>query len=1149
MSVVDRRYRLEDRTLTGAAAPARVHLTGTQAIIRMLLAQAEADRAAGLDTAGFVSGYRGSPLGAVDQEMWKAAERLDAARIRFLPAINEDLAATAVLGTQKVESDPQRTAAGVFALWYGKGPGVDRSGDALRHGHAYGASPHGGVLVVAGDDHGCVSSSMSHQSDLAMQAWGMPVIHPASIAEYVRFGLWGWAASRASGAWVGFKAISEVVESAASVPVAPLPVFRPAEIDAGPDGLHWRWPDLPGPQIEARLSRKLAAVAAFARANPLDRLTVAAARPRLLVAAVGKAHGDVMEALRVGGATEAALAEAGVAVLKVGLVHPLSPILTELAATAEEVLVVEEKAPVVETALRAALYGAARRPRILGKADGAGAALLPSAVELRPHRVAAALAARLAPLGVALRVPPAWQADEEARPAGLPVRSPYFCSGCPHSTSTKVPEGSRAGAGIGCHFMANWMDRSTTGLVPMGAEGVDWVGQAPFTREAHIFQNLGDGTFFHSGLLAIRQAVAAGTRITYKLLFNDAVAMTGGQKPDGVLTVAGITRMAAAEGVRRIVVVADDPAKHGADAGFAPGTALHGRDELDAVQRRLREEPGVTLLIHDQVCATEARRRRKREGAPPPARHVVINDLVCEGCGDCQKKSNCLSVVPVETEFGRKRAIDAASCNTDLSCLKGFCPSFVTVEGGVKKRRTAAAVPAEEVFQRAAALPERAGAPGEAPWELLVAGIGGTGIVTVGALVTMAAHLSGLGASVLDFTGFAQKGGQVLSHLRIAHTPALLHGVRLDRGRADAVIAADLVVATGAEALGVLDAARTRVLANTEESQTGAMLRDPEGRIDGGALTGLLRRRAASVETLEARKLAEALTGEPIAANVLLLGFAWQRGLVPVPLAALDRAIELNGAAVAANRLALAWGRLAAAEPDFVAAQMPQTAAPATAVEEVVARRAAFLAEYQDEAYAARYRARVAAARRAEAALGEGTRLTEAVARNLFRLMAVKDEYEVARLHAETGFVARTLAGFEGRPRLRFHLAPPLLARPGPDGEKRKIAFGPWVVPVFRVLARLRRLRGTRLDPFGHTAERRMERRMLAEYEATLDRMLPTLTRERLPAMVELASLPATVRGFGHVKAKAAEAAETRRAALLARLVPAAPARAEARAA
>ena len=703
-AAIDLAYGLEDRY---ARERGRVFLTGTQALVRLVLEQAAADKARGLRTAGFVSGYRGSPLGGVDQEMWRAAKRLEAAGVRFQPAINEDLAAAAVLGTQRVEGDPARTVDGVFALWYGKGPGVDRAGDALKHGNAYGASPNGGVLVVAGDDHGAVSSSMPFQSDLAFLAWSMPVVHAASVAEYVPFGLWGYALSRSCGAWVGFKAMSEVVESAASVELQPPRSFsEPSGFAMPPGGLHQRWPDLPSPRIEERLLLKLAAARAFARTNPLDRLVVAPADPRLLIVTVGKAHGDVMEALRVGGLSPERLSDAGVAVLKIGLVHPLETSLIErLAERVDEILVVEEKAPVVERQLKEALYNAPRRPRIVGKADETGAPLIAEAAELRPSILAPMLAGRLARLGLTLDSPEAQRASLSPPEATrAPARSPYFCSGCPHSTSTRVPEGSEAHAGIGCHFMAVWMDRSTVGIVPMGAEGVDWTGQAPFTAMPHVFQNLGDGTYFHSGHLAIRQAVAAGVNVTYKILYNDAVAMTGGQPIDGALTVPQITRLVAAEGVTRIAVVSDDPSQYDGADGFAPGVTVHHRDDLDAVQRELREVPGVTILVYDQTCAAEKRRRRKRGTYPDPGKRVVINELVCEGCGDCQVKSNCLSVVPVDTEFGRKRQIDQSSCNMDFSCVKGFCPSFVTVEGGALRRGAGADIAAEEVFARAAAL-------------------------------------------------------------------------------------------------------------------------------------------------------------------------------------------------------------------------------------------------------------------------------------------------------------------------------------------------------------------------------------------------------------------------------------------------------------
>jgi indolepyruvate ferredoxin oxidoreductase len=1211
---LDRSYRLDDRY---AKAEGRVFLTGTQALVRLMLEQAAADRAAGFNTAGFVSGYRGSPLGGVDQEFWKAQALIDAVGVRFQPAINEDLAATAILGTQQVGSDPGAMVEGVFALWYGKGPGVDRSGDALRHGNAYGSSPRGGVLVVAGDDHGCVSSSMSHQSDHALMAWSMPVLHPASVADYVPFGLYGFALSRFSGAWVGFKAISETVESSASVLVGERPAFTiPADYTPPAGGLHYRWPDLPSPRIEQRLTHKLAAVRAFARANPIDRLVVAPARPRLLIAALGKAFGDVMEALRAGGFPAERLAEAGVAVVKIGLVFPVSDFVRELAAGVEEVLVVEEKGPVVETQLKELLYNLPtdRRPRILGKRDEGGAPLIATDAELRPSRVAPALAQRLARLGLTLDIPPL--APPEPVAADHPARSAYFCSGCPHNISTKVPEGSEAFAGIGCHFMASWMDRDTGGITQMGGEGVNWAGRAPFTGNGHVFQNLGDGTYFHSGHLAIRQAVSAGVNITYKILFNDAVAMTGGQPIDGMLDVAQITRLVAGEGVKRIAVVSDEPEKYAQT--FAPGVTVHHRDDLDVVQRELREVPGVSVLVYDQTCAAEKRRRRKKGLYPDPPKRVVINELVCEGCGDCQQKSNCLSIVPVETEFGRKRQIDQSSCNKDFSCLNGFCPSFVTVEGGALRKHIGADIAADELFARAASLPEPAAGLGREPFEIVVAGIGGTGVVTIGAIIAMAAHLEGHAASVLDFMGFAQKGGQVLSHVRLARDPAHLHQTRIDQGRANAIIACDLVVATSRDGLGLIAPDKTRIVANTREIPTGAMLRKPDAKVETGLLEALIKRRLGDAGTrapsplagegreggrrsdselrslsspagaerrgrgsrvaqvvgvsgspslpriksgfagddsgraspalhayasIDAHRLAERLVGDAIQANMLILGFAWQGGLVPVSLAAIEQAIGLNGVAVDQNRRAFAWGRLAAGDPGFVAGFAGDDHGPVKTLDEIVARRVAFLTAYQDAAYAERYRRRIETVREVERRALGSEALAAAVAKNLFKLMAYKDEYEVARLYTEGSFAARLAREFEGEVKLTFHLAPPLLSRPRPgETEPRKQAFGRWMLPVFRSLAKLKRLRGTKLDPFGYTAERRAERQLIADYEAMLDDLLPQLGRADFDTILALARLPESIRGFGPVKERAIAAADLRKSELSTKLRESVPA-------
>ena len=920
-------YALADNL---SARAGTVFMTGTQALIRLALMQRQHDAALGLATQGFISGYRGSPLGMVDQQAWKAKQQLDAAGVRFLPAINEELGATAVLGTQRVESDPERTADGVFAMWYGKGPGVDRAGDALKHGNAYGSSPHGGVLVVAGDDHGCVSSSMPHQSDQTLQSWHMPVLAPANVAEYLEFGLYGWALSRFSGNWVGFTALSEVVESGSTVDLdeanARAAAWKSAaEVEAATglvrpaDGLHYRWPDLPSLQIEQRLHAKLDAVRAFAKINSIDRAIVAAPRATVGVITCGKAHFDLLEVFRRLDIPLAALADAGVRIYKVGLAYPLEP--TRLDAFAEgldEILVIEEKAGLVEQQLRDQLYNRAVRPSVVGKRDAAGRPLVSALGELRPSRlieiVADWLAGRFRQLDRRHLVRDFTVPELLSNASDAVKRVPYFCAGCPHNTSTKVPEGSRAQAGIGCHFMASWMDRDTEGLIQMGGEGVDWVSHAMFTKVPHVFQNLGDGTYYHSGYLAIRQAIAAGTNVTYKILFNDAVAMTGGQPVDGIISVDRVARQVEAEGATKVVVLSDDIAKYDAiKARFPAGTEFHGRAELDAVQRRLREMKGVTILIYEQTCAAEKRRRRKKGELVDPARRLFINERVCEGCGDCSVQSNCVAVIPLETGLGRKRAIDQSSCNKDYSCAKGFCPSFVGVVGGrLRKHQGALAGPGAARFQSlVAALPIPAAHEWAGPYDLLVTGVGGTGVVTVGAVIAMAAHLEGHSASVLDFMGFAQKGGSVLSFVRLAKDKAALNQVRIDAQQADAVLACDVVVAASADALQTVRHGRTRVLANRHEIPVAESLSNPDASLQVEGLLAKLEFAAGAdrVETMDAQQLAQDFLGDSIVSNVLAIGYAWQRGLVPVGLAAMLRALELNGVAVESNKAAFAFGR------------------------------------------------------------------------------------------------------------------------------------------------------------------------------------------------------------------------------------------------
>ena len=1156
-------YKLSDNLWAAGGA---VFLTGTQALVRLLVMQRERDAAAGLNTQGFISGYRGSPLGMVDQAVWKAGKKFTEAGIRFVPAINEELAATQVLGTQRVESDPERTVEGVFGMWYGKGPGVDRAGDAIKHGNAYGSSPHGGVLVVAGDDHGCVSSSMPHQSDHAFQAWQMPIVSPANVAEMLTFGLYGWALSRYSGAWVGFTALSEVVESAGTVDLDAVLAHADAWVDADAvrertghvapaDGLHYRWPDLPSLRIESRLTDKLAAVAAFARVNSIDREVIASPQATVGIVTCGKAHLDLMEVLRRLQITPEMLATAGVRLYKVALSFPLETTrMRTFAQGLTEILVIEEKGAIVETQLRDLFYNAPAdaRPVLIGKHDQTGTPLVSALGELRPSRLIELVAHWLAVhfpdntvLGDHLQhvrdfTPP----DLLANDSDSVKRVPYFCAGCPHNTSTKVPEGSTARAGIGCHFMANWMDRSTAGLIQMGGEGVDWISHAMFTKTPHVFQNLGDGTYYHSGYLAIRQAVAAKATITYKILYNDAVAMTGGQPVDGVISVDRIARQVESEGVKEVVVVSDDIGKYDAIRSLFPtGTEFHDRTELDTVQRRLREVAGVTVLIYEQTCAAEKRRRRKKGELVDPPKRLLINEAVCEGCGDCTVQSNCVAVLPHETAMGRKRKIDQTACNKDYSCEKGFCPSFVGVTGGKLRKKSGALSAGKDAFLgRVAALPLPQAHAWDGPWDLLVTGVGGTGVVTVGAVIAMAAHLEGKSASVLDFMGFAQKGGSVLSFVRLADVPERLNQVRIDTQQADAVLACDMVVAASPEALQTVRHGRTRIVTNVHEIPVAESLKNPDADLKTEALLAKMRFAAGDhlVETFDAQSLAEEFLGDTITANILAMGYAWQRGLVPISLAAMRRAIELNGVAVESNLLSFALGRLAAGNP----AALREEAAPKAdddTLEGLIARGIDHLTGYQNAAWAQRFEAAVRRAQQAEQACTGGDAslpLTRAVARSLMKLMSYKDEYEVARLYTDGSFLRQLADQFEGDVKLEFHMAPPLLARPKNGQPPKKIALGAWMLPAMKLLAKGKALRGGWFDLFGHTEERRMERNLVTQFERRVDELTTNLTADRLPSAIQIAALPLSMRGYGHVKIANVALARAREAELLHRFMP-----------
>ncbi|OFW98969.1 MAG: pyruvate ferredoxin oxidoreductase, partial [Alphaproteobacteria bacterium RIFCSPHIGHO2_12_FULL_63_12] len=1000
---------------------------------------------------------------------------------------------------------------------------------------------HGGVLVVAGDDHGCASSSMSHQSDVAMMSWYMPTLNPASIAEYIEFGLYGFALSRFSGMWAGFKAISETVESAASVILPATPTFNiPTDFEAPEGGLNFRWPDLPGMQIERRMKFKKEAVRAFARANPIDRALYNIADARYGIITTGKAHADVLEALAILGVDERRARAIGLDIYKIGIVWPLENEGAErFMAGKEEVLVVEEKRGIIESQLKEYLYDrATSKPKlILGKHDERGAPLISWVDELSPSMLAPIIATRLKRVFPDLDFSDALARLERAsHPASAPggaKRVPYFCSGCPHNTSTKVPEGSKALAGIGCHFMASWMDRDTSSLIQMGGEGVNWASKSMFLKDRpHIFQNLGDGTYYHSGYLAIRQAIAASANITYKILFNDAVAMTGGQPIDGVLTVPAMASQIKAEGVRKIVIVSDQPEKIIENGGIPAEIAVRSRDDLDEVQRDLREIKGVTAIIYEQTCAAEKRRRRKKGDYPDPPKRIFINELVCEGCGDCSTQSNCLSIVPVETEFGRKRKIDQSSCNKDYSCVKGFCPSFVSVEGGELKRPESRSVD-PGLAALLDHLPSPALTPVERAFDLLVAGVGGTGVVTIGAIITMAAHLEGKGASVLDFMGFAQKGGSVLSYVRIGKTPAALNQVRIDIGEAESLIACDLVVATDERALAVMQRGQTRAVANIDIMPTADFIRNRSVDFAGRQRVATLRAACGddNVAAVDATQIALRLLGDTVFSNMFLLGFAWQKSLVPVGEPAILRAIELNGVAAEKNKYAFALGRAAAVDAAAVLRSAGLSAEPAKeeALDAFVARRKEFLAQYQDGAYADSYAAYVGDIRRQSSAVDMDGVFSRTVARNLFKLMAYKDEYEVARLYTDGAFRKKLAAEFSGDYRLKFHMAPPVLNRGTDDlGRPKKSEFGPWLYAALRLLKHFKFLRGGPFDPFGKSHERRLERELIEKYRARILDIAGRLTSENLTRAIEIANIPDEIRGYGPVKLAAIEKAEQR---------------------
>ena len=1132
---------LEDKY---TASSGKVFISGTQALVRLPIVQMRRDRAAGLNTGTFISGYRGSPVGGLDFAYVQARKHLNEHGIVFQPGVNEDLAATAVWGSQQAMLSPGVNKDGVLGIWYGKGPGVDRCGDVFKHANSAGASSNGGVLAIAGDDHLAKSSTVAHQSDHAFMAAIMPMLFPSSVHEFVELGLLGIAMSRYSGLWVAYKVIADTIETTGVVDLAgeERRFVTPADFEIPAGGLNIRWPDDRYAQDERLQEHKAYAAIAFARANRVDQLVIDSRKPRFGIVSSGKAYENVREALRHMGIDAATADAIGLRLYKVRMPWPLEPEgVRHFSEGLEEVLVIEERREVIEHQIKQQLFNwrADVRPRIVGKFDDKDRHILSLHEEITTGVALRAIAIRLLKFDLPedLRSRLANLLDHYQKRHDLktghksPIaRTPYFCSGCPHNTSTRVPEGSRAMAGIGCHFMALWMNRSTETYTHMGGEGVPWMGIAPFTSENHVFANLGDGTYFHSGLLAIRQSVAGGANITYKILYNDAVAMTGGQHVDGQLSVPQLSHQLASEGVREIWLVSDEPEKYSLSE-LAPGVQRRGREYLDEVQRHLREIPGCTAIIYDQTCASEKRRRRKRGTMVDPQKRVFINPLVCEGCGDCSVQSNCISIEPLETEFGRKRQINQSSCNKDFSCVNGFCPSFVTVEGGELRKRQLPALSGER-------LSEPVVRPLGSVYNIAITGVGGTGVLTIGAILGMAAHLEGKAAIIQDFSGLAQKGGAVLSHVRIADEPDKIASAQIVTGEADVLIAADTVVAASKEAVALYEKSRTLAVLNTHLAPVADFVlnRDFDFR-ESDVVAAISRYTADMASRLDFGRLAEAVCGDTIATNIMMLGFACQKGMLPVSPASLERAIELNAVAVKANKIAFGWGRRFAQYPsqagEILASLDGKPAEPAS-LAQIVDRRAEFLVAYQNAAYAQRYRDLVARVEAAEKQTGKRRDLTNAVARYYFKLLAYKDEYEVARLYTDGDFERRIRETFAGDFKLKFHLAPPVFkGETLPNGRPAKRLFGQWMMLGFRLLARMKRLRGTPLDPFGYSAERRMERRLISDYEAMIGDLLGRLGKENHALAVTLAKLPDTIRGYGPVKHAAVARAEAEKAEML----------------
>ncbi|MGB0747547.1 MAG: indolepyruvate ferredoxin oxidoreductase family protein [Magnetospiraceae bacterium] len=1121
----------------------RVFLSGNQAYARLPFEMHRRDRLAGLNTGGFVSGYRGSPFGHFDQDMKGVSKQLAERDITFNPGVNEAMAATAVWGSQQIDFFGSKKKDGVFGLWYGKGPGVDQAGDALRHANLWGTHPNGGVVMAVGDDPMSRSSSIQQQSEQVLSSLCIPVFHASNVQDVYDYGLLAYSLSRYAGVWVAVKTVSDIAESWYMVDVEAQRTWAqiPQDFEIPACGVHIRWPDLSVDQDERMTTARLPAARAFAKTNKLNHVALDSPKRRFGIVTAGKSFVDKLEALEDLGIDAAQRESLGLAVFKVGLIWPLEKeSLLDFAQTVEELVVIEESRPFLETQIKDHLYSLPgdKQPRVMGKWDLQGNPLFPSHGEITPAMIARVFDKWLSPHHKTASMDE-WIAlldkTEIKLASSQPAveRTPYFCSGCPHNSSTKQPEGTTQLIGIGCHYLVRLMDRGGVSYTQMGGEGATWAGASPFLERDHAFINLGDGTYYHSGSLAVRQAIAAGVNITYKILFNDAVAMTGGQSHDGPLSVASITHEMTAAGAAKVVVVTDDKSKHKL-TDFADGVVMYQRDKLETVMTDLSKIKGVTVLIYEQTCATELRRRRKRGTAPEPARRAFINQRVCEGCGDCGVQSNCLSVQPLETEFGRKRVIDQSACNKDFSCLKGFCPSFVTIEGGDVAKGQGIQID-EAAFAK---LPEPEVRGAGDVYGVLVAGIGGTGVVTISSLIGEAAQSEGRASQVLDLTGMAQKFGAVYCHLKIGDTAEKLNATRLSTGKANLLIGADIVTSASTEALARLRDGVTNAVVNSHETVTGAFTRDGNFHIPVKEMQSTIEDfcgndRAHFHDTTD---LAESLTGNTIGANIMLLGYACQKGWLPVRLESLEKAIEKNGVAVPYNLRVFSLGRLLAHDPDVVmgmlggANKVVDLARPAT-VSDLIVRREKDLVDYQDVQYAKRYRALVDKVANAS---GGSEDLTRAVARYFYKLMAYKDEYEVARLYSDGTFAKKIAEQFTGDFTIKYHMAPPLLSRKDDKtGQVEKVVFGAWMGKAMAQLAKFKGMRGKWYDPFGRTAERRAERALIGEYEKTIQELLPSLTAANLDTAIEIASIPEEIRGFGSIKEDSMARASERRSQLL----------------